>query len=98
MEVYIKKGNGSNIERLEFNLRSPEDKIYLTIGDDSIITGTINIERGHIEIGDRVLINEGTTFYCTNGISIGNDVGIAWGCTIADSNFHSIVSSERLKD
>ncbi|KAA6307584.1 hypothetical protein EZS27_040743, partial [termite gut metagenome] len=42
--------------------------------------------------------NEGTTFYCTNGISIGNDVGIAWGCTIADSNFHSIVSSERLKD
>jgi acetyltransferase-like isoleucine patch superfamily enzyme len=97
-DAYIKKGRDSNIERLEFNLRYPEAKIYLTIGNDSFITGIMNIERGHVEIGDRVHINEGTTIYCTNGISIGSDVMISWGCTIADSNFHSTVSAERLKD
>jgi acetyltransferase-like isoleucine patch superfamily enzyme len=98
MDAYIQKGSGSIINAERIELRSPKDEIYLTIGDDSIIAGTINIEQGHIKIGDRVLVNEGTTFYCTNGISIGSDVMFSWGCTIADSNFHSTVSAERLKD
>lgn len=95
---YIKKGNTSIIENMKFNLRSKEDKIYLTIGDESVIDGTINIENSEMKIGDRVLINEGTTFYCTTGITIGNDVMISWGCTIVDSNMHSIISADRLKE
>jgi acetyltransferase-like isoleucine patch superfamily enzyme len=51
-----------------------------------------------MEIGDRTLINEGTTFYCAEGIEIGDDVMISWGCTISDSNMHSIVSADRLKE
>jgi galactoside O-acetyltransferase len=95
---FIKKGKNSNIEQLQLNLRSTEDKIYLTIGEDCVIAGTINLQRGQMKIGDRVMINEGTTFYCTDNITIGNDVMFSWGCTIVDSNMHSTDSRERLKD
>ncbi len=97
-EKYIKKGEHSLIENMQFNCRSKEEKIYLIIGEDSVIDGTINLENAEMKIGDRVLVNEGTTFYCTTGITIGNDVMISWGCTIVDSNMHSIVSSDRLKE
>lgn len=83
---------------MQCNIRSPQNEIYLTIGEDSVIDGTINIENSKMVIGDRVLINEGTTFYCTTGITIGNDVMISWGCTIVYSNMHSIVSADRLKE
>jgi galactoside O-acetyltransferase len=95
---YIKKGNRSIIKNMQLNLRATEDKIYLTIGEDSVISGIINLQRGSMEIGDRVLINEGTTFYCVENIKIGNDVMFSWGCTVVDSNFHSTNSSERIKD
>lgn len=95
---YVKIGIGSNIERFQLNLRSPEEKIYVTIGSDSVIAGTVNIERGKIEFGDRVLINEGTTYYCTNRIKIGNDVMFSWGCTVVDSNFHSLESYHRMQE
>lgn len=97
-EKYIKKDENSITENMQFNLGSPQDKIYLTIGKDSVIDGSINLENAEMKIGDRVLINEGTTFYCSNGITIGNDVMISWGCTIIDSNMHSTLSKERLKD
>ena len=95
---HIKKGKTSNIDHLQLNLRSPEDNVYVTIGEDCVIAATVNLENACLTIGDRVLINEGTTIFCTTGISIGNDVMFSWGCTIVDSNFHSVVSSERLKD
>lgn len=95
---YIKKGEHSIIDNMQFNVRSKEDKIYLTIGEDSVINGIINLENSEMKIGDRVLINDGTTFYCTTGITIGNDVMISWGSTIVDSNMHSIVSSDRLRE
>jgi galactoside O-acetyltransferase len=97
-EKFIKKGEHSIIENMQFNVRSKEDKIYLTIGEDSVINGIINLENSEMKIGNRVLINDGTTFYCTTGITIGNDVMISWGSTIVDSNMHSIVSIDRLKE
>lgn len=93
---YIKKGD-SRIDGLQLNIRKPEDKIYLTVGDDSVINGTINMSDAKFTIGDRVMIN-GSSFYCTRGSTIGNDVLISWGCTIADSNMHSIVSADRIKE
>lgn len=97
-EKHIKKGQNSIITNMQFNLRSREEKIYLTIGDDSVVDCTINLENSEMTIGDRVLINEGTTIYCTMGITIGNDVMISWGTTIVDSNMHSIISADRLKE
>jgi acetyltransferase-like isoleucine patch superfamily enzyme len=98
LERYISKKESSNIDYLQLNLRATEEKIYLTVGEDSVVTGTINLQRGQMIIGDRVLINEGTSFYCTEGITIGNDVLISWGCTIVDSNMHSTDSQERAND
>ena len=97
-EKYIALGPNSLIDNMQFNLRSKEEKIYLTIGEDSVIYATINLENSQMVVGDRTVINEGTTIYCTTGITIGNDVMISWGCTIVDSNMHSMVSAERLKE
>jgi Acetyltransferase (isoleucine patch superfamily) len=96
--MQIKKGITSNIDRLQLNLRSSEDRIYVTIGEECVINATINMGNCDVKIGDRVMINDGTTLYCVNGITIGSDVMISWGCTIIDNNSHSIISSERLKD
>ena len=96
---YVKKGSSSNIEHFQFNLRSPEDRVYLTIGDDCVLTCTMNVGgQSNIKIGNRVMINEGTTIYSVNGIIIGNDVMISWGCTIIDNNSHSLISSDRVKE
>lgn len=94
---YIKKGN-SNIERLELNIRSDEDKIYLTVGDGSVVNATVNMGNCCVKIGDRVMVNDGTTFYAVNGITIGDDVMISWGCTLIDNNSHSLISSDRVKE
>ena len=48
--MYIAKGQKILIENMQFNLRSQEDKIYLTIREDGIIDGTINIETSEIKI------------------------------------------------
>jgi len=95
---YIHKQKTSNTDRLQLNIRSFADKTYLTVGENCVLNCTINMGDCHIDIGDRVMINDGTTFFCVNGISIGNDVMISWGCTLIDNNSHSIISSERLKD
>ena len=96
-DKYIRKGE-SNIDSLQLNIRSAEDRVYLIIGDDSVINATINMGNCHVKIGDRVMINNGTTFYCINGITIGNDVMISWGCTLIDNNSHSLISAERAKE
>jgi hypothetical protein len=40
MDKYIKKGN-SNLDGLQLHIRSAEDKIYLTVGDDCVINAKI---------------------------------------------------------
>jgi Acetyltransferase (isoleucine patch superfamily) len=95
---FIHKQVTSNVDRLQLNIRSSADKTYLTVGDDCVLNCVINMGDCHIDIGDRVMINDGTTLFCVNGITIGNDVMISWGCTLIDNNSHSIISAERLKD
>lgn len=55
-------------------------------------------EKGEIEIGDRTFINCGTSLISRSKIKIGNDVTIAWGCTLYDHNSHSLDWQERQKD
>jgi len=73
-EKYVKKGN-SSVDGLQLNIRNPKDKLYLTVGDDCVINGIINIGEAEFKIGDRVMIN-GSTFYCTTGVTIGNPAQI----------------------
>lgn len=85
---------------LALRLENPQDcQIYLKIGNDNIISGTFVFEssEGLIEIGDHSFIG-GSTFISHNHISVGNNVTIAWGCTIYDHDSHSLNYLERRKD
>ena len=92
-ESYI--GHGFSMD-----VRHPvQGKKYLKIGKNSIIHGRFVFERetGMIQIGDRVHIGT-STLISANKIEIGDDVTIAWGCTIYDHNSHSVFWNERKND
>lgn len=85
-----------------FNIRldnPAEGKIYLKIGNNSIISGTFIFEstEGKISVGNHCYIGA-STFISRSSISIGNNVTIAWGCTIYDHDSHSIDYRLRRKD
>jgi len=89
------------LEAMNIFIRDPlADKKYISIGSGSIINGQFIIEKseGKIFIGERVHIGEATKLISINSIEIGNDVTIAWDCTIYDHNSHSIYWEERKKD
>lgn len=88
-------GQNFNVE-----LRHPaRGRTYLYIGSNCLIEGSFifETETGSICVGDRCHIGASTLIAKTK-IEIGNDVTIAWGCTIYDHNSHSIYWSKRRKD
>lgn len=93
----MRKGANSLIKNFLLNAES-SDEICLSVGEDCVIDGMIMVSHGKIQIGDRVVINEGTRIICADNITIGNDVLISWGCNIVDSNMHSMNSVDRLAD
>lgn len=72
----------------------------LKIGEMSIIEGCITFdkENSSISVGDRTFIGNNTNIISYENIVIGNDVLISWGCTIIDTNSHSIHWEERKND
>jgi galactoside O-acetyltransferase len=72
-------------------------KLY--VADHSVLLCTIVFEgnSGELRVGSRTYIGA-SVLICTNEIVIGNDVLIAWGCTIIDHNSHSIYWDERRDD
>lgn len=79
-------------------LGSPTGRVK--IGEDSVLECTIILERdvGTVYIGDRSYVGGGTQLVCAERISIGSDVMIAWGCTIADHDSHSLDWRHRAED
>nr|WP_185816837.1 acyltransferase [Hymenobacter metallilatus] len=73
---------------------------FIKIGNDCVIESDFifEIKEGIIEIGDRTFLGGGTKFICVDKITIGNDVMFSWGCTIIDSNSHSLIWEERKND
>lgn len=55
-------------------------------------------DEGMITVGNHSFINAGTKLISRTGIDIGNNVTIAWGCTIYDHNSHSLSYLSRRKD
>lgn len=99
LQRYARIGN-SICNDVNLRLEDPEDgRIYLTIGNDCIVSGNYIFEskQGKIEIGQHCFIGY-STFISRSSISIGNNVTIAWGCTIYDHNSHSLDYLERRKD
>ena len=76
-----------------------DDKIYLTIGKDCIVSGSFIFEsqNGLITIGEHWFIGGGT-YISHSSIEIGNNVTIAWGGTIYDHDSHSLNYLDRRKD
>jgi acetyltransferase-like isoleucine patch superfamily enzyme len=97
----VKIGNNSNITNINIQIRKSDAiKLYLALGNDSVVGGTFVFENenGRIDVGDRTFIGGASKFISINNISIGNDVLISWGCTFMDNNAHSLKWSERKDD
>lgn len=97
----LKVGENSDIHALviyshNFNTEVPN----VIIGNDCQILGQIELQSkdAQVIIGDRVYLSPGTKIFCRKKVEIGNDVMISWGCTILDTNFHSLKSNERKND
>ncbi|MGN1023804.1 MAG: acyltransferase, partial [Lachnospiraceae bacterium] len=71
---------------------------HLKVGRECVINGELVATTGNIRIGDHVVINEGTRVFSAADIVIEDDVMISWGCSIVDSNMHSLHSADRKKD
>ncbi|MBR0843869.1 acyltransferase [Bradyrhizobium liaoningense] len=100
---YYSLGENSLVETLSVQVRnSSERRPFLVIGKSSYISGTYVFERGigQITIGDQTFIGSGSLFICAQqkGISIGNHVLISWGCTVSDTNAHSLDANVRRHD
>lgn len=82
------------------DLRSPRNTLAFKAGDDCILMqrNIFESDSGLITIGNRTFINSGTNIICRNSISIGDDVTIAWGCTIYDHDSHSLDYRDRIAD
>lgn len=76
-----------------------DDRIYLKIGDNSIVSGRFIFEsrEGCVEIGCGCYVGGGE-FISRSSINIGNHVTIAWGVMIYDHNSHPLDSSLRRSD
>lgn len=102
MEMHAGKkmniGEHSIVKHVFINPALSEDEKYLSIGENCVIDGTLTVLHGKMEIGNHVVINDSTRIICSDRITIGNDVMISWGCSIVDSNMHSLDSTQRLAD
>ncbi len=94
-------GERTDISNLSVSLLNPiPNFVNIEIGDDCILSGTIVLHsnKSRVKIGDRVFIGPDTVLFCYESIEIENDVMVSWGCTLIDTNAHSLNSEERISD
>ncbi|RYZ78490.1 MAG: acyltransferase, partial [Proteobacteria bacterium] len=97
---FLSVGKDSDIKNLQLDVRDrSENKVFMEVGDDCVINGHFVFENknGKLHVGNRTFIGGGL-FVSIDGISIGSDVMISWGCTVMDNNAHSLHSEDRKKD
>ena len=97
---YIIIGSSHFLEAFRITLNNPlKDKIYLSVGNDTILNCGITFEsqEGEIVVGNNTFIG-GSHLICRTKIEIGDNVFIAWGGTIYDHDSHSLDYRERQKD
>jgi|CXWL01.1.fsa_nt_gi acetyltransferase-like isoleucine patch superfamily enzyme len=70
------------------------------IGSECLIYGALVTETDEswIKIGDNVFIGGGSNIDCVVSVTIEDDVLISYGCSLADSDNHSVRYSLRKKD
>lgn len=90
----------SSVDRgIRIRLDNPQDRIYLSVGKDCIVSGNFIFESstGKVTIGNHSYIGGGI-FISRSSIEIGNNVTIAWGGTFYDHDSHSLDYMCRRKD
>lgn len=85
----------------KLNIANPDKqkKICLEIGKDSHIYSSFNILKSDakIIIGKRCQLG-GVNYVCSKEIEVGDDVIMAWGINILDTDAHSVYWEDRCKD
>lgn len=97
---YISCGATSRLENVICEVRNPRvGQQYLFVGENSVVSGMFVFETGggKIVIGHNSFVGGGM-FVCIEGIEIGSNVMISWGCSVVDNNAHSLKWSERKSD
>jgi len=94
------KNNTILLKSCTFRFDGKQKSNSVTIGESTMLGCSIVFEsdEGEVNIGDNTFINGGTSLISRNMINVGNNVTIAWGCTLYDHNSHSLDYSERQKD
>lgn len=84
---------------INLRLDKPKNRVYLSIGANSIVAGNFvfESEEGKISIGSHSYIGGGT-YISRSSIEIGDNVTIAWGGTVYDHDSHSLDHIMRRKD
>jgi len=92
----VKVGAGSKISHRRITVKRG---CTVSIGAQSLVEGSIIFDRENatVSIGDRTYIGN-SMLVCSNSIIFGDDILMAWGCTIVDHNSHSIHWEERKND
>lgn len=72
-------------------LAVPQDRLYVRVGEQGMLNMKIVFEStdGKVEIGNRVYIGGGSIM-SRSGVTIGNDVTVAWGVSIFDHNSNAL--------
>ncbi|MDD2641117.1 MAG: acyltransferase [Arcobacteraceae bacterium] len=88
------------LKSCSFRFEGKEKKNKVNIGNNTMVGCNFIFEsdEGEINIGNNSYISGGTMLISRSNISIGNNVTIAWGCTLYDHNSHSLDYHERQKD
>ena len=91
-------GQGSTFNATRVRGRGKK-KCSVTVGAKSMVECNIYFEcdNASVQIGNNTFIG-GSSLMCSKKIVIGDDVLIAWGCTILDHNSHAIQFSLRKND
>lgn len=97
----LKTGAGCELAHLGLHIADAKAGfLNVEIGKDCMLSGKIVLHnnKARVTIGDGVFIGPDTTLFVTDHIRIEQDVMISWGCTLIDTNAHSLHSAERLTD
>jgi acetyltransferase-like isoleucine patch superfamily enzyme len=97
----LKYGTNCKLDSMSVSIEGRVDHhLNIEIGDDCYIMGTITLlnSKAKVKIGNRVFIGPGTTLFCYKDIEISDDIMVSWGCTLIDTNAHSLKWEERKND
>lgn len=98
----IKKSEIHLPNKLNINWKniSIKDSSFFQIGEQSIIKGTLDIQKegGTLIIGENTFVGGRSIIVCTVSVKIGNNVLISHDCYITDTAGHSFDASIRRND